>query len=96
MNRLEGWPFQPVEPLPALLAHLDRTDFSEHAQVLRDLWLGEADSVDQLVDGLLPPASASRICRRRGSATALNASVVVAARAIPSTIYSYIGICQIR
>src|SRR5262249_44786614 len=32
--------------------------------------------------GRSPPARASRICRRRGSATALNASVVVAARAM--------------
>src|SRR5829696_10296873 len=31
--------------------------------------------------GRSPPARTSRICRRRGSATALNASVVVAARA---------------
>src|SRR5277367_2153457 len=32
--------------------------------------------------------------RRRGSATALNASEVVAALAMPRTIYSYMGICQ--
>jgi hypothetical protein len=31
---------------------------------------------------------------RRGSATALNASEVVAARAMPSSIHSDMGICQ--
>src|SRR5204863_3593330 len=35
----------------------------------------------------------SKICRRRGSATALNASAVVAARAM-LTSYANIGICQ--
>src|SRR5712691_4108341 len=39
--------------------------------------------------GRSPPARASRICRRRGSATALNASAVVAARAMGPTIYLY-------
>src|SRR5271169_356128 len=33
--------------------------------------------------------------RRRGSATALNASEVVAARAIGVNIYSHIGICKV-
>jgi hypothetical protein len=35
----------------------------------------------------------SNICRRRGSATALNASVVVGARAI-GQLYNHIGIYQ--
>src|SRR4051812_49253976 len=39
--------------------------------------------------GRSPWASRSRICRRRGSATALNASVVVAARATPTIVYPY-------
>src|SRR5687768_10353253 len=39
--------------------------------------------------GRSPPTRASRICRRRGSATALNASVVVAARAMAGIIYRY-------
>src|ERR1700757_4149618 len=39
-------------------------------------------------------AKCSRISRRRGSATALKGSEVVAARAMMKTIYSYIGICQ--
>src|SRR5262245_23124586 len=43
--------------------------------------------------GRSPPARTSRICRRRGSATALNASAVVAARAMPR-LYVHIGICQ--
>src|ERR1700719_1646360 len=34
------------------------------------------------------------MARRRGSATALKASEVVAARAMRVTIHSYIGICQ--
>jgi hypothetical protein len=42
--------------------------------------------------GRSPPARASRICRRRGSATALNASAVVAARATQQS-YPYMGIC---
>src|SRR5919112_1578892 len=39
--------------------------------------------------GRSPSARASRICRRRGSATALNASAVVAARATSSIVYPY-------
>ena len=42
-----------------------------------------------------PSASRSRICRRRGSATALNASAVVAARAMGATLYADIGMCQV-
>src|SRR5262245_12957876 len=38
-------------------------------------------------------AMSSRMCRRRGSATALKGSEVVAARGM-LLIYSYIGICQ--
>src|SRR5215218_7525747 len=43
--------------------------------------------------GRSPPARTSRISRRRGSATALNASVVVAARATIES-YTHIDICQ--
>src|SRR5919198_586576 len=39
--------------------------------------------------GRSPPARTSRSWRRRGSATALNASVVVAARATPRIVYPY-------
>jgi len=46
--------------------------------------------------GNSPPASKSKISRRRGSATALKASEVVAARAMSKNIYSDIGICQQR
>src|SRR6202171_2176392 len=44
--------------------------------------------------GRSPLASTSRICRRRGSATALNASVVVAARAM-MPLYTDMDICQV-
>src|SRR5881275_2392837 len=43
--------------------------------------------------GRSPAASTSRIWRRRGSATALNASVVVATRAMEQS-YTHMGICQ--
>src|SRR5918995_6604772 len=43
--------------------------------------------------GRSPPARTSRICRRRGSAPALKASAVVAARAMRAS-YTYIDICQ--
>src|SRR6476660_8728996 len=42
-----------------------------------------------------PRASRSRICRRRGSATALKASELVAERAM-RRVYSDMGICQAR
>src|SRR5215203_5697163 len=45
--------------------------------------------------GRSPEARASRISRRRGSATALNASAVVAARATPTS-YTHIGISATR
>jgi hypothetical protein len=44
--------------------------------------------------GLSCSARQLRISRRRGSATALKASEVVAARGMSEIIYSYIGICQ--
>src|SRR4051794_24600177 len=44
--------------------------------------------------GRSPTPMASRIDRRRGSAMALNASVVVAARAMSSTSYAYMGMYQ--
>src|SRR6185503_3076554 len=40
------------------------------------------------------PAMNSRMCRRRGSAIALNGSEVVAALAMDVFIYSYMGISQ--
>src|SRR5215467_5962691 len=43
--------------------------------------------------GRSPLASTSRISRRRGSATALNASAVVATLAM-GQLYAYMGICQ--
>src|SRR5229473_2765188 len=45
--------------------------------------------------GRSPPARTSRICRRRGSATALNASAVVAARAMGKS-YTHIGMYQVE
>src|SRR4026208_349005 len=59
-----------------------------------DTWgCASPSSRTRAVAGRPPPARTSRICRRRGSATALNASAVVADRAI-GTSYSHIGICQ--
>ena len=53
-------------------------------------------SCTRSLTGRSPPARRSRISRRRGSATALNASAVVAARAIWHS-YSHIGMCfQVR
>ena len=40
------------------------------------------------------PAMNSRMCRRRGSAMALNGSDVVEARGMAMVIHSHIGICQ--
>src|SRR5205823_79474 len=50
-------------------------------------------SLTRSFTGRSPPERTSRICRRRGSATALNASAVVAARAMIE-LYAYMGICQ--
>src|SRR3712207_7954651 len=36
VDGLERLALQPVEPLPALVAHVDGADLAEHAQVLRD------------------------------------------------------------
>src|SRR2546422_3939458 len=46
-------------------------------------------SLTRSFTGRSPPERTSRICRRRGSATALNASAVVAARAKDDIIYRY-------
>src|SRR5688500_14638678 len=46
-------------------------------------------SATRSLTGRSPPARTSRICRRRGSATALKASAVVAARATAAIIFPY-------
>src|SRR6476620_4634982 len=40
---------QPVDPAPAVLAHLDRPHLAQHPQVLRDLWLGKVELLDEVV-----------------------------------------------
>ena len=47
----------------------------------------------EVVDGALAAREDVEDRRRRGSATALNTSAVVAARAMPAS-YAFIGICQ--
>ena len=56
--------------------------------------LGEAEVRDEVVHGPLPAGEDVEDLAPRGSATALNASVVVAARAMAPSLYAYIGMCQ--
>src|SRR5262245_37212739 len=54
VDGLERLTVQPVEALPALVADVDRPDLSEHAQVLRHLWLGQPEQAHEVVHGTLP------------------------------------------
>jgi hypothetical protein len=54
VDRLERATVDPVEPLASLVADLDRSDRSEHAQVLGHLRLGQPQLADQVVHGPLP------------------------------------------
>src|SRR5262245_52410163 len=49
VDRLERLAVQPVEAPPSVLADVDRSDLAQHAQVLRDLRLGQAELEDDLV-----------------------------------------------
>src|SRR6185295_5699300 len=53
MDRLERVAVEPVEPLPPAFAHVDSADFSENAQVLRDLRLGQPELNHEIVHGAL-------------------------------------------
>src|SRR5438445_13123451 len=55
MDRLERVAVQPVQPLPSLVAHGDQAHFSEDAQVLGHLWLGQPEHAHQVVHGALSP-----------------------------------------
>src|SRR5262249_55729898 len=53
VNGFERSSVQPVHPLPPLLAHPHEPHLSEHAQVLRYLWLSELELRDEIVYRLL-------------------------------------------
>src|SRR4029450_3754197 len=53
VDGLERAAVEAIQPLPSVLAHIDRAHLPEHAQVLRDLGLSQADQRDQVVDGAL-------------------------------------------
>ena len=96
LERRQRRRFEPVEPVAAGGAHTDEADLGQHLEVLGHLWLGEQSRPTNSPTDASPSTSASRIARRCASAMALNTSVVVAARAMAKSLYSYIGICQAR
>src|SRR5215207_769067 len=51
VDGFEGVAVEPVEPLSSFVAHLNRPDLSEYPQVLRHLWLGQAEQAHQVVHG---------------------------------------------
>ena len=78
VDRFERATVEPVEPLASLVTDLDRSDRSEHRQVLGHLRLGQPQHADQVVHGPLPVARTSRICRRRRGFPAQAVSILVA------------------
>ena len=95
MNGLQRVAVEAVQAPASVVAHVDRADLTQHAQVLRHLRLGEPEQTTSSLTARSPPATASRISRRLGSATALNASAVVGVRAM-TTLYTHIGIFQVE
>src|SRR5207253_1397521 len=78
VDGLERPAVQPVQPMPTLLAHVDRSHFAKHPQMLGHLRLSEPELAHQVVDrtlpagegvqDLAPPGLGHRvecICRRR-------------------------------
>jgi hypothetical protein len=54
MDGLERVAVQPVQPLPSFVSHGNGADFSQHAQVLGHLWLGQPEQARHVVHGALP------------------------------------------
>ena len=79
--------------LPSVLAHVHRSHFAEHLEVLGDLRLGEPELRDEVVDGTLPvrervqdrapPGLGDGVERVRGGGCSGHAEE-----------YTHIGICQ--
>ena len=96
MHRFQLLRFQVVHALFALLDHRDHADLAQHAQVFRDSRLRKSQRCDQRSNSQGPALpSNSTICRRRGSAMALNTSAVVGARGM-LLLYSHVGMCQAK
>src|SRR5215204_384196 len=53
VDRLERLAVDPVQALPSLVPHVDRSHFAEHPQVLGDLRLGQPECGHQVVYGAL-------------------------------------------
>ena len=85
MQRPNAFRIGLVQLLPSVAAHPHQAHVPQHAQMLRYRRLVDAKHGHNLVHRVLALASSIRISRRRGSATALNASEVVAARAMMKT-----------
>ena len=87
---------EPVQPLPARRrARRPRPPRAAPAGAWTPAAAPARARATRSLTGRSPPARRSRICRRRGSATALNASAVVAARAMVSELHADIGIRQV-
>src|SRR5215217_6431461 len=96
VDGLERLPVDPVQALPSLVSHVDRSYFAEHPQMLRHLRLGQPELGHQVVDGALPageyvedrapPGFGDGVERVRGGGCSGHGY----------TLHTYIGICQSR
>ena len=82
---------------PAAIAALEhQADVAQHAEMFRNRRLRQMDVRHNITHRPFPEGKIAQdfAAPRLGSATALKASDVVAARGMYSRLYSYIGICQ--
>ncbi len=80
MERLDGVGLRPVEHVPALAPRLDEPDVEQHAEMLGDGRLRQAQRRDDVVDGPFAGREKLQDVAPAGSAIALKESEVVAAR----------------
>jgi hypothetical protein len=59
MDGLERMAVQSIQPLASFVAHLNRSYFSEHPQVLGDLWLSQPERSHEVVHRAAIPQSSS-------------------------------------
>src|SRR5688572_6504635 len=86
-DRLERVAIDPIQALTARITNIHETDFAKNAEVLRDLWLRQAENLDEIVhrplaagqdlEDLPPPGFCDRIERVGGRRRSGHGSIYI-------------------